>query len=108
MLYPAELRALCAAARMQILEARNGVITALLTSFLPHHIRRHPGIEVQLMEGSAARQRIQLERGETDLAIMPTNDARFPGRLLFPVHALAVVTKAHRLSRPHQPAVCVV
>ena len=74
------------------------LITALLTSFLPGHRRRHPGIAVQLIEGSAVRQRIQLESGEIDLAIMPASDTRFPGRLLFPVHVLAVVPKTHRLA----------
>ena len=75
------------------------LITALLTSFLPSHRHRHPGIEVQLIEGSAARQRRQLERGEIDLAIMPATGTCFPGRLLFPIHALAVARNKHRLGR---------
>jgi DNA-binding transcriptional LysR family regulator len=75
------------------------LITALLTSFLPRYRHRHPGIEVQLIEASAARQRRQLERGEIDVAIMPASGARFPGRLLFPIHALAVSSNKHRLGR---------
>jgi DNA-binding transcriptional LysR family regulator len=75
------------------------LMTALLTSFLPRYRRRHSGIEVQLAERSAGRQWHQLERGETDLAIMPPGDARFPGRLLFPIHTMAVLPKSHRLAR---------
>jgi DNA-binding transcriptional LysR family regulator len=75
------------------------LMAAFLASFLPRHRNRHSGIEVQLIERGAARQRNQLERGETDLAIMPASDGRFPGRLLFPIHVLAVVPKAHRLGR---------
>jgi DNA-binding transcriptional LysR family regulator len=74
------------------------MMASFLTSFLPRHRQRHPGIEVQLIERSAARQTNPLERGEADLAIMPPND-RFPGRLLFPMHLFAVVPKAHRLAR---------
>jgi DNA-binding transcriptional LysR family regulator len=76
------------------------LMTVLLTSFLPRHQRRHPGIEIQLIERGGARQWIQLfERGEIDLAIVPASDARYPGRLLFPVHVLAVLPKTHRLGR---------
>jgi LysR family cyn operon transcriptional activator len=75
------------------------LITALLTSFLPRHRHRHSGIEVQLIERSLAGRGNQLDRGETDLAIMPASDARFPGRLLFPIHALVVLPKMHRLGR---------
>src|SRR5262245_30294156 len=75
------------------------LMTSFLTSFLPRHRQHHPGIDVQLIERGAARQPSQIERGEVDLAIMPPVDARFPGRLLFPLHVLAVVPKAHRLAR---------
>jgi DNA-binding transcriptional LysR family regulator len=76
------------------------MMTALLTSFLPRHQRRHPGIEIQLIERGRARQWNELfERGETDLAIAPASDARYPGRLLFPLHVLAALPKTHRLGR---------
>jgi DNA-binding transcriptional LysR family regulator len=74
------------------------MMASFLTPFLPRHRQRHPGIEVQLVERSAARQPNQLERGETDLAIMAASDTRYPGRLLFPLHLFAVVPKAHRLA----------
>jgi DNA-binding transcriptional LysR family regulator len=72
---------------------------SFLTPFLPRHRQRHSGIDVQLIEGSAARYSNQFERGETDLALMPPSDTRYPGRLLFPLHVFAVVRKAHRLGR---------
>jgi DNA-binding transcriptional LysR family regulator len=76
------------------------MMTALLTSFLPRHQRRHPGIEIQLIERGRAQQRNELfERGETDLAIVPASDTRYPGRLLFPLHVLAALPKTHRLGR---------
>src|SRR5262245_4218274 len=76
------------------------MMTALLTSFLPRHQRRHPGIEIQLIERGRAQQRNELfERGETDLAIVPASDTRYPGRLQFPLHVLAALPKTHRLGR---------
>ena len=75
------------------------MIATLLAPFLPRHRRLHPGVEVQLIEGSASRQRIRLERGEVHLTIMPAGDGRFARRLLAPVHALAVLLKSHPLTR---------
>jgi LysR family transcriptional regulator, cyn operon transcriptional activator len=74
-------------------------MTSFLASFLPRYRRRHSGIEVQLIERSAGQQSNELERGEADLAIMPANNARFPGRLLFPIYVFAVVPNVHRLAR---------
>jgi LysR family cyn operon transcriptional activator len=74
------------------------MMASFLTSFLPRHRQRHSGIDVQLIERSAARRSNQLERGETDLALMAATDTRFPGRLLFPLHIFAVVRKEHRLA----------
>lgn len=75
------------------------MIATLLAPFVPRHRHRHPGVEVQLIEGSAARQRSRLEHGEVHLTIMPVGGGRFARRLLFPVHALAVLLRSHRLSR---------
>jgi DNA-binding transcriptional LysR family regulator len=75
------------------------LITELLAPFLPGYRRRHPGVEIQLIEGSASRQKARLERGEAHLAIMPSGDSRLVGRLLFPVCNLAVFLKSHRLAR---------
>jgi len=75
------------------------MIATLLAPFLPRHRQRHPGVEVQLIDGSATRQRSRLDRGEVHFSIMPAGDGRFARRLLAPVHALAVLLKAHRLGR---------
>jgi LysR family transcriptional regulator, cyn operon transcriptional activator len=75
------------------------VIAGVLAPFLRAYQRRHPGVEVQLMEGGAAQQPDRLERGEVHLAIMPSGDARFSGRLLYPVYALAAMAKGHALSK---------
>jgi len=74
-------------------------ISSVLAPFLPRYRDRHPGIDVQLIEGSATQQHIRLERGEVHVTIMPTSDVRFARRLLGPVHLLAVMPKKHRLSR---------
>ncbi len=75
------------------------VLENLLAPFLAHYLRRHPDVEVELLESGVARHS-QLERGEIHLAIMPAVDAqRFNRRLLYPIHVLAVVAKAHRFRR---------
>ena len=58
------------------------LITALLAPFLPGYRKRHPGVELQIVEGGAADQHARLERGEVHLALMPAGDARMAGRLL--------------------------
>lgn len=75
------------------------VIAGVLAPFLRDHLHRHPAVEVQLIEGGAAQQPERLESGEVQLAIMPSGDERFDGRLLYPVHAVAVLPTAHRLGR---------
>src|SRR5690242_15625130 len=74
------------------------VIAGVLAPFLRDHQRRHPGVEIQLVEGGAAQQPERLERGEAHLAIMPSGDERFHGRLLYPVYALAAMAEAHALA----------
>ena len=75
------------------------VIATLLAQFLPNYRRHHSEVEVLLMEGGAVRQPSRLERGEVHLAIMPVGLERFAGRLLYPVHAVAVFAKTHLLRR---------
>lgn len=79
------------------LAATPHVISGLLAPFLRHHQSRHPGVDVQLVEGGAGQQGDRLERGEVHLAIMPASDERFDGRLLYPVCALAALANGHRL-----------
>lgn len=74
-------------------------IETLLAGFLTDYRRRHPGVEVQLIEDGGARLPARLERGEVHLSLMPAGDARFQWRLLFPVCVLAVVSETHRLRR---------
>jgi LysR family transcriptional regulator, cyn operon transcriptional activator len=75
------------------------VIATLLAPFLPGHRKRHPGVEVRLIEGSASQQIKRLERGEVQLTIMPAGGGKFARRLLSAVHALAVLLRSHPLSR---------
>ena len=75
------------------------VIETVLANFLPHYRRAHPGVEVRLVEDGGVRLPGRLERGEVSLAFMQAGDARFDGRILYPMHVLIVVSKNHRLSR---------
>jgi LysR family cyn operon transcriptional activator len=75
------------------------MISSLLAPILPRFRDRHPGIDVQLIEGGVTQHRSRLERGEVHLAIMTMRDSRFAWRLLGPVHILAVLPKKHRLAR---------
>ena len=75
------------------------VIENLLAAFLAAHKRRHPGVEVHLMEEGGARMAERLARGDMHLACMPAGDQRFDSRLLAPMHLLAVMPGGHRLGR---------
>ena len=75
------------------------VIERLLAEFLPRYRKRHTGVEVHLVEDGGARLPGRLERGDIDIAIMPAGQDRFRGRLLYPMHVLAVLPQRHRLSR---------
>jgi LysR family transcriptional regulator, cyn operon transcriptional activator len=74
-------------------------IETVLAGFLPRYRRRHPGVEIHLVEDGGARLPERLERGEVNLAMIPAGDARFHGRPLAPLYVLAVVPRAHRLGR---------
>jgi len=71
----------------------------LLAGFLPRYRRRHPGVEVHLVEDGGVRLPTRLERGDVALALMPAGDARFRWRTLAPLYVLAVLPVTHRLSR---------
>ncbi len=75
------------------------MIENLLATFLKQHRARHSGVEVHLVEEGGARMSARLDRGDVQLAIMPAGDERFHGRLLAPMHLLAVLPQAHRLGR---------
>ena len=74
-------------------------IESILADFLVYYRRRHPGIDIRLVEDGGVRLPTRLERGDVHLAIMPEGDERFDGRLLSPNHLLAVLSKAHPLRR---------
>jgi DNA-binding transcriptional LysR family regulator len=74
------------------------VIENLLADFLTSYRRRYPDIEVRLIEDGGAQLPGRLERGDVHLAIMPASDQGFQGRLLYPMHLVAVVPEDHPLS----------
>ncbi len=71
----------------------------LLAGFLPRHRRRHPGVEVHLVEDGGARMATRLDRGDVHLSFLPSGDARFRWRPLVPLYVLAVLPASHRLGR---------
>jgi LysR family cyn operon transcriptional activator len=75
------------------------VIENLLAEFLIEYRQRHPGVEVHLVEDGGVRLSARLERGDVHLMLAGPVDARFQTRLLYPMHALAVVPAKHALSR---------
>jgi DNA-binding transcriptional LysR family regulator len=75
------------------------VIECLLADYLTGHRRRHPNIEVHLIEDGGARLPDRLERGDVHLSIMPASDQGFHGQLLYPMHLLAVLPVGNRLSK---------
>jgi LysR family cyn operon transcriptional activator len=75
------------------------MIETLLAPFLRAYCRRHPDIEVHLVEDGGARLPDRLERGHVQLALMPAGDARFQQRALAPVYVLAVIPSSNPLAR---------
>jgi DNA-binding transcriptional LysR family regulator len=66
------------------------MIETLLASFLAGHCRRHPGVEISIVEDGGAGLARRLESGELHLAYVPVGGERFGGRLLYPIHVIAV------------------
>jgi DNA-binding transcriptional LysR family regulator len=75
------------------------VMETLLAGFLPRYRRRHPGVEVHLVDDGGARLPTRLERGDVSLALIAAGDERFRWRALAPVYVLAVLPRTHRLGR---------
>jgi LysR family transcriptional regulator, cyn operon transcriptional activator len=74
------------------------VIENLLAKFLMRYRRRHPGVEIHIVEDGGVRLNSRLARGDVNLALMATG-GRFESRLLYPMHALAAMSPKHRLGR---------
>ena len=60
------------------------MIENLFADFLTRYRRRHPGVEVHLVEDGGARLHGRLERGDVHLATTPAGDAAFEYRILIP------------------------
>lgn len=76
------------------------VIQNVLAPFLTRYLRSRPDIDVHLTEEGGVRSAELVERGEVHLGLaIRREDDRLDGRLLFPVHVVAVVTPDHRLAR---------
>jgi DNA-binding transcriptional LysR family regulator len=75
------------------------MIETVLTAFLAGHRQRHPGVAIHITEDGGAGLISRLERGDVQLAYVPAGDDRFAGRLLYPVHVMAVMREAHPLYR---------
>jgi LysR family cyn operon transcriptional activator len=75
------------------------MIELVLAGFLPGFRRRHPEVDVRVVEDGGAGLVARLERGEVQVAYVPAADDRFAGRLLYPVHVIAVIPDGHRLQR---------
>ncbi len=71
----------------------------LLAGFLPRYRRRHPGVDVRLVEDGGVRLASRLDHGDVHLALTASTDARFHRRLLMPLYVLAVLPKSSRLGR---------
>lgn len=74
------------------------VIENLLAQFLTKCRRRHPGVDIHLVEDGGVRLENRLGRGDVHVALMGAGHA-FESRLLYPMHALAVLSPTHRLAR---------
>src|SRR5687768_4145371 len=75
------------------------VIENLIAKFLPQYRRRHPGVEVHLVEDGGMRLHDRLDRGEVHLAMTAASGTRFEDRLLYPMHLVAVVSREHAIGR---------
>src|SRR5262245_23962706 len=75
------------------------IMENLLADFLQRYRKRHPGIEIQLVEDQGGRLPARLEAGDMHVAILPDSDDRFFRRLLYPMLMVAVIPRDHRLGR---------
>lgn len=73
------------------------LIETVLVDFLAGYRKRFPRIDVGLIEDGGAGLMSRLEKGEVNLAYIPAVDGRWAGRLLYPIHVIAVVARSHDL-----------
>lgn len=75
------------------------MIESILVPFLAGHRRRHPDVDVRIVEDGGAALEQRLERGDVHIGYIPAGSERFTGRLLFPIHVIAVVVRTSPLAR---------
>jgi LysR family transcriptional regulator, cyn operon transcriptional activator len=75
------------------------MIEGVLVGFLAGHRERHPGVEIHITEDGGTGLVARLERGDVQVAYVPAGNDRFNGRLLYPIHVIAVVPEGHALHR---------
>jgi DNA-binding transcriptional LysR family regulator len=68
------------------------VIENPLANFLSRYRRRHPNVEVHLVEDGGVRLNGRLERGDVHLTLTAVS-GRFESKLLYPMHALAALRR---------------
>jgi LysR family cyn operon transcriptional activator len=71
------------------------VMESVLAGFLQRYRRRHPAVEVHLVEDGGVRLPGRLDRGDFHLGLVVAGDARFRWRLLGPIHLVAVLPRSH-------------
>jgi len=74
------------------------VIENTLAPFLGPYRRHHPGIEVQLVEDGGKRLPARLRNGDVHLVLTVAIED-FQQQPLYPVYAIGVASKSHRLGR---------
>lgn len=70
-----------------------------LAPFISGYRRRHPGIEVQLVEDGGVRLRTRLASGDVQVALTVVLGERFRHRALYPAYGVAVMSRRHSLAR---------
>jgi LysR family transcriptional regulator, cyn operon transcriptional activator len=73
-------------------------IESTFAVFLSTYRRRHPGVDVHLVEEGTVRLPDRLDRGDVHLVLIP-HDERFQCRTLYPMCVLAVLSEDHPLAR---------
>ena len=75
------------------------MIETVLSGFLQGYRRRHPDVEVHIIEDGGSSLAERLDRGDVHLAYVPAGNDRHAGRLLYPIHVVAAVPASSELAR---------
>lgn len=73
------------------------MIETVLVNFLARYRDQFPRVDVVIIEDGGAGLTYRLEKGEVHVAYIPAGDDRWVGRLLYPVHVIAVLAPSHPL-----------